>query len=208
MVNCSYEFQESNKSNHQPNPVSSRLTRDNIVAYTTVAGHRPRKKQRVRPLLCKRRINRRPFLGNGSVNTPTIEKLLKAVFSVGSASRVYNEDTGPAERINERELRVRISVKLCKGGWEGTALRLVDSWGNWEEFCKGGCAKGTWERGAEESQLLQAVARERLLKTQQAGKYLTDAVVNCKVWRTVIPLQLLVVPSGVNKSNIQSIPRL
>jgi hypothetical protein len=28
---------------------------------------------------------------------------------------------------------------------------------------------GTWKREAEESPLLQAVARERLVKTQQAG---------------------------------------
>jgi hypothetical protein len=30
---------------------------------------------------------------------PTIEKLLEAVFSVSSASRLYNEDPRPAERV-------------------------------------------------------------------------------------------------------------
>jgi hypothetical protein len=33
---------------------------------------------------------------------------------------------------------------------------------------------------AEESQLLEAVARERLVKIQQAGKYLACAVLNCE----------------------------
>jgi hypothetical protein len=41
------------------------------------------------------------------------------------------------------------------------------SWSN--EFCTEGC-EGTWEREAEESPLLEAVARECLVKTQQAGK--------------------------------------
>lgn len=66
------------------------------------------------PLLCSRIINKRPFLGNGSVNTPiTIEKLLKAVFSVESALRIYNEEPMPAERIIERELAV-VSRELTR----------------------------------------------------------------------------------------------
>jgi hypothetical protein len=36
---------------------------------------------------------------------------------------------------------------------------------------------------AEESPLLEAVARERLVKTQQAGKELVGAVVICELWR-------------------------
>jgi hypothetical protein len=36
---------------------------------------------------------------------------------------------------------------------------------------------------AEESQLLEAIARERLVKTQQAGKGLACAVVICELWR-------------------------
>jgi hypothetical protein len=68
------------------------------VMYTAVAGQRPRSKQRVRPLICNRRINKRSFLDNGSVNTPTTTgELLKAVFSVGSAQRLYNEDPRTAE---------------------------------------------------------------------------------------------------------------
>jgi hypothetical protein len=46
-------------------------------------------------------------LGYGLVNMPaTIEELLKAVFSVGSTSRLYTEDPRPAERMIERELVV------------------------------------------------------------------------------------------------------
>jgi hypothetical protein len=41
---------------------------------------------------------------------------------------------------------------------------------------------------AEEFQLVDAVARERLVKTQQAGKGVTVAVVICKVWRPAIAL--------------------
>jgi hypothetical protein len=41
---------------------------------------------------------------------------------------------------------------------------------------------------AEESPLLEAVARERLVKTQQAGKGLAGAVVICKAWRLVVVL--------------------
>jgi hypothetical protein len=43
-------------------------------------------------------------------------------------------------------------------------------------------------REAEESPLLETVARERLVKTQQAGKGLADAVFICEVWRIAIAL--------------------
>jgi hypothetical protein len=45
------------------------------------------------------------------------------------------------------------------------------------EFCTGGCEDITRKREAEESQLLEAVARERLVTIQQAGKSLAGAVV-------------------------------
>jgi hypothetical protein len=41
---------------------------------------------------------------------------------------------------------------------------------------------------AEESPLLEAIAREWLVKTLQAGKGLVGAVVICKVWRLAIVL--------------------
>jgi hypothetical protein len=44
----------------------------------------------------------RPFLSNGSLNTPTTtEELLKAVFSVGSAPMLYNEDPRPTALMTE-----------------------------------------------------------------------------------------------------------
>jgi hypothetical protein len=41
---------------------------------------------------------------------------------------------------------------------------------------------------AEESPLLEALTRERLVKTQQAGKDLECAVVICKLWRSAMAL--------------------
>jgi hypothetical protein len=43
------------------------------------------------------------------------------------------------------------------------------------EFCTGGCEDGTWALEAEESPLLEAVVRERLLKTLQAGEDLASS---------------------------------
>jgi hypothetical protein len=43
-------------------------------------------------------------------------------------------------------------------------------------------------REAEESPLLEAVARERLVKTQQAGKSLAGTVVICELWRLAVAL--------------------
>jgi hypothetical protein len=41
---------------------------------------------------------------------------------------------------------------------------------------------------AEKSPLLEALTRERLMKTQQAGKGLACAVVICKMWRLAMAL--------------------
>jgi hypothetical protein len=40
------------------------------------------------------------------------------------------------------------------------------------EFCTGGCEENTSVHEAEESPLLEATAREELMKTQQAAKRL------------------------------------
>jgi hypothetical protein len=45
------------------------------------------------------------------------------------------------------------------------------------QFCKGGCEDRTRAREAEEFPLLESIARERLVKTQQAGKGLACSVV-------------------------------
>jgi hypothetical protein len=49
----------------------------------------------------------------------------------------------------------------------------------------------------EESPLLEAVTRERMVKTHQAGKDLACTVVICEMWRLMVALLLLVVPSCV-----------
>jgi hypothetical protein len=46
-------------------------------------------------------------------------------------------------------------------------------------------------REAEESPLLEAVARERLVKTQQAGIGLAGVIVNCKVLSIAMVLYYL-----------------
>jgi hypothetical protein len=54
-------------------------------------------------------------------------------------------------------------------------------------------------REAEESPLLEAVARECLVITQQAGRDLVGAVVICELWRLVVELiPLIVTPSRDN----------
>jgi hypothetical protein len=69
------------------------------------------------------------------------------------------------------------------------------------EICIGACKKRAWAREAEESPLLEAVARERLVK-RQAGKCLAGAVVICELWSLAVTLKLLVVPSRVCKMSI------
>jgi hypothetical protein len=56
------------------------------------------------------------------------------------------------------------------------------------QFCTGGCGNRIGAREAEESPLLEAVARERLVKTEQAGKGLAGAVVICELWRLAVAL--------------------
>jgi hypothetical protein len=51
------------------------------------------------------------------------------------------------------------------------------------ELCTGGCEGRTSTCVAEECSLLDAVARERLVKREQAGKSLAGAVVNCEDYR-------------------------
>jgi hypothetical protein len=41
---------------------------------------------------------------------------------------------------------------------------------------------------ADESPLLEAIAREWLVKTKQAGKGLVGAMVICELWRSLVAL--------------------
>jgi hypothetical protein len=43
-------------------------------------------------------------------------------------------------------------------------------------------------REDEEFPLLAAIARERLVKTQQSGKGLADTVVICELWKLAVAL--------------------
>jgi hypothetical protein len=52
----------------------------------------------------------------------------------------------------------------------------------------GACEERTWEREAEEFILLEAVTRERLVKTQQAGKFLAGSVVISQSWKLAVAL--------------------
>jgi hypothetical protein len=52
----------------------------------------------------------------------------------------------------------------------------------------GGCEDRTWAHEAEKSQLLEAIAKEQLVKTQQVGKGLAGAVVICELWRLAVAL--------------------
>jgi hypothetical protein len=47
------------------------------------------------------------------------------------------------------------------------------------EFYTGGCEYGTWASETKVYALVEAVARERLVKTQQSGKGLAGSVVIC-----------------------------
>jgi hypothetical protein len=50
------------------------------------------------------------------------------------------------------------------------------------QFCTCCSEERTWAREVEEYPLLEAVAKEQLVKTQQAGKSLESAVVICELW--------------------------
>jgi hypothetical protein len=57
-----------------------------------------------------------------------------------------------------------------------------------KQFCTEGCENRTWAREAEESPLLEVIAREWLVKTQKAENGLESAVVICELWRLAVAL--------------------
>jgi hypothetical protein len=64
---------------------------------------------------------------------------------------------------------------------QGTRLEI-------SQFYTGVCEERTWGREGKESPVLEAVAREGLVKTQQFGKGLAGAVVICELWRLAVAL--------------------
>jgi hypothetical protein len=94
----------------------------------------------------------------------------KRVLSMWSALRSYKKKrVGATSQL--------ISAREAEKRW---CCSWVDIW---QKFCLGGCDNRTWAREAEESPLLEVVAREWLVKTQQAV-----AVVIYKVWKSAIAL--------------------
>jgi hypothetical protein len=77
------------------------------------------------------------------------------------------------ERNNRRAVLSMWSVPRCYKQGDGSEL---------SHFCTGVCEEKTWSRETEEFALLETVARERLMKTQQA------AVVICELWRLTVAL--------------------
>jgi hypothetical protein len=64
---------------------------------------------------------------------------------------------------------------------QGTRLEL-------SQFCTGVCEEGALASEAEDSPLLEAVPRERQVKTQQTGKGLAGAVGFCELWSLAVAL--------------------
>jgi hypothetical protein len=101
--------------------------------------------------------------------------MLETVFSMWSVLRSYLEDNWGDQWVVSWELFVESQpVKRRLGGWCEMAARLgVASCRLTVEFYTWGCEDRTRAREAEEFPLLEVVARERLVKTQQVQKRLS-----------------------------------
>jgi hypothetical protein len=108
---------------------------------------------------------------------------------------------------------VPISYKKENWGNEASCVReVVKKRDSWKSLGREAPFRLCSTEEAEESSLLEAVNRERLVKTQQAGEGLTDAVLICKVWRLSMALNYLQFRVTVSKGPINPIsnkkPRL
>jgi hypothetical protein len=68
---------------------------------------------------------------------------------------------------------------FLRGSCRGVIRKTM---GQISRFSTGVCEERNWAHEAEESPLLEAVARGRLVKIQEAGKRLADAVVIYEFW--------------------------
>jgi hypothetical protein len=95
----------------------------------------------------------------------TKEELLETMFPVGTAPRLYNEEPRPAEGITESaECRVQLSSwSEAEKRRRSSSVEGTDGRQFWIRVAEG----RTWEREAEESPLLEAVARNHWRR--QAG---------------------------------------
>jgi hypothetical protein len=113
----------------------------------------------------------RKWLGKhfpAATNTQIIEVLLKTMFSIRSVRSGYKRwelSFGSAEsswalqgwsRTYGNESGENRQSKISGKRWRYSLVPylVVVSWGNWQEFCTGGCDKRNWAREAEESPLL------------------------------------------------------
>jgi hypothetical protein len=80
--------------------------------------------------------------------------------------------------------------------WDGAIVELTVDKSYARAAMKKGLEPWNWQIFT-----VKVVARERLVRAQQTGKGLADAVI-CEVWRLAIALWLLVVPSCVYKWSI------
>jgi hypothetical protein len=133
------------------------------------------------------------LLGHGSVDTFPHKRdahnstvtMETGMFSFGCTLRLYSEDPRPAQCSS-------VEWSEVVGDWESSVVNSVEGW-QLRRALQGRLRRDgaimswqltgvqlrdirpiltTWVREAEESQLLESVARKRLLKTQQAGKKL------------------------------------
>jgi hypothetical protein len=103
----------------------------------------------------------------GKRASTTIELLLETVYSTRSVQSGYKEENWGNQFIWSLQGRLRRA-----GGIVSCQLRA--------EFCT-----GVWARELEESPLMEAFGRKRLLNTLQAGE---DRVVIWELWRSGIAL--------------------
>jgi hypothetical protein len=96
----------------------------------------------------------------------TIELLLETAFTASSVQNGYKENTAN-QLVSLKSTCEQTTRRLV---WNGRQPRIYYKR---IEFCTGHCEDRTWTREAEESPLSEAVAREGLMKTQQAGKSLS-----------------------------------
>jgi hypothetical protein len=116
----------------------------------------------------------------GKHTSITIQELLaNSVFCWGCTEAIQQR----SQATWETELRESLEMAV-EDNWEEMTV-AAENWikssrvgscqltVNWQEFCMGGCHKRTWAWEAEEPPLLEYGARERLVKTQRAGKRLS-----------------------------------
>jgi hypothetical protein len=134
-------------------PSTLYLNSFNIMAYRPVAGQRPLNKQRVQPLLCSRRMNKRPFLSNDSVNAfPRKRDAHNNTVGSGGFFWVVR-----AEELKRRQLGQSSSVVTWKSACEEKTSRLM--WNgrqpgtpsvefSWGLAVESRSARGGWEKMA------------------------------------------------------------